>query len=100
MTKVGFMVMIQKEGNNRFSGGAHYHQEQMRLGRSIFHCFSDVKGIVHQKLVPPNTTVNFDFCCDILGRSRQNLQRKGPNTGTTLTDSSRTCPHVPENQSL
>jgi hypothetical protein len=32
------------------------------------HCFFDVKGIVHCEFVPPNTTVNSDFYCDVLRR--------------------------------
>jgi hypothetical protein len=44
VTKVGFMVMIQKQSNNDQSGRAHNHQEQKRCGRSrvqqtAFHCF-------------------------------------------------------------
>jgi transposase len=40
--------------------------------------FFDVKGIVHHEFVPPNTTVNSDFYCDVLKRLTENVQRKRP----------------------
>jgi histone-lysine N-methyltransferase SETMAR len=40
--------------------------------------FFDVKGIVHHEFVPPNTTVNSDFYCDVLRRLRENVQWKRP----------------------
>jgi histone-lysine N-methyltransferase SETMAR len=33
--------------------------------------FFDVKGIVHSEFVSPNSTVNSDFYCDVLRRSRE-----------------------------
>jgi hypothetical protein len=30
------------------------------------HYFFDVKGIVHREFVPPNTTINCGFYCDVL----------------------------------
>jgi hypothetical protein len=45
---------------------------------SMLTVFSDVKGIVHYEFVPPNTTVNSDFYCDIFSRLRENVQRKRP----------------------
>jgi hypothetical protein len=36
--------------------------------------FFDVKWIVHSEFVPPNTTVNSDFYCDVLRRLRENVQ--------------------------
>jgi hypothetical protein len=36
-------------------------------------CFFDMKGIVHHEFVPPNTTVNSDFYCDVLRRLRENV---------------------------
>jgi hypothetical protein len=69
--KVGFTVMIQKQRNNCHSGRAHNNQEQKRPAGPDFnkehaHCFFDVKGIVHREFVPPNTTVNSVYYCDIL----------------------------------
>jgi histone-lysine N-methyltransferase SETMAR len=32
--------------------------------------------IVHREFVPPNTTVNSDFYCDVLRRLRENVRRK------------------------
>jgi hypothetical protein len=60
--KVGFMVMIQKQGNNR-SGRAHSHQEQkgtagLEFNRACSLFFYYVKGIVRHEFDPPNTTVN------------------------------------------
>jgi histone-lysine N-methyltransferase SETMAR len=39
--------------------------------------FFNLKGIVHDEFVPPNTTVNSDFCCDVSRRVRENVRRKG-----------------------
>jgi hypothetical protein len=36
--------------------------------------FFVVKGFIHREFVPPNTTVNFDFSCDILRCLRENVQ--------------------------
>jgi histone-lysine N-methyltransferase SETMAR len=38
--------------------------------------FFYVKGIVHCEFVPPNTTINSDFYCDVLKRLRENVRRK------------------------
>jgi hypothetical protein len=67
--------MLQKQSNTRRSGRAHNHQEQKSLGKSAFF---DVEGIVHREFVPPNTTVNFDFYCDVMRRLRENMRRKRP----------------------
>jgi hypothetical protein len=84
MTKVGFMVTIQKQITNRLSGRAHKHQEKKRSGRSgvqqtacsLFLFYA--KGIVHREFVPSNTTVNSEFYsyCDVLRRLRENVRRK------------------------
>jgi hypothetical protein len=37
------------------------------------HCFFDMKGIVHHEFVPPNTTINFDFYCEVLRHLRENM---------------------------
>jgi hypothetical protein len=83
VTKVGFMVMIQKQSNNCCRERAHNHQEQKRCSRSGVpqrnaHCFFDVKEIVHHEFVPPNTTVNSDFYCDVLRSLRENVKRERP----------------------
>jgi hypothetical protein len=79
------MVMIQKQINNRRSGRAHNHQEQKKVEQvqsstksmlTVF--FFDVKGIVRREFVPPNTTVNSDFYCDVLRHLRENVRRKRP----------------------
>jgi hypothetical protein len=38
-----------------------------------------VKGIVHHEFVPPNTTVNSDFYCDVLRHLRENVCKKDHN---------------------
>jgi transposase len=40
--------------------------------------FFDVKGIVHRKFVPPNTTVNSHFYCDVLRCLRENVRQERP----------------------
>jgi histone-lysine N-methyltransferase SETMAR len=40
--------------------------------------FFDVKGTVHHEFVPPNTTVNSDFYCNVLRRLRENVRRERP----------------------
>jgi hypothetical protein len=80
MTKVGFMVIIQKQSKNHRSGRAHDHQEQKKLRlvrsstKSMLIVSFDVKGIVHCEFVSPNTMVNSDFYCDVLRRLRENVQ--------------------------
>jgi hypothetical protein len=62
--------------------------------------FLDVKGVVHRKFVPLNTTINSDFYCDIFRRLKENVWRKtGTLTQPQLTPSSRQRgrQHVPEN---
>jgi hypothetical protein len=44
-----------------------------------------MKGIVCRGFVPPNTTVNSDFYCDVLRRLRENVRRKDRNFGATTT---------------
>ena len=41
-------------------------------------CFFDQEGIVHREFVPPGTTVNADFYCDVLRRLRENVRRRRP----------------------
>jgi hypothetical protein len=61
-------------------GRAHSHQEQKMAQqvwgstKSMLIAFFNAKGTVHRKFVPPNTTVNFDFYCDILRHLRENVQ--------------------------
>jgi hypothetical protein len=43
----------------------------LEFNKEHAHCFFDVKGIVHRELVPPNTTVNSDVCCDVSRRLRE-----------------------------
>jgi hypothetical protein len=40
--------------------------------------FFNMKELVHCEFVPPNTTVNSDFYCDILRRLRENMWLKRP----------------------
>jgi hypothetical protein len=87
--------MIQKQSNNHNSGRAHNHQEQKRHSRvqqrACFFftlcvcvracvractCMCVLKGIVNLEFVPPNTTVNSDFDCDVLRRLKETVQRK------------------------
>jgi hypothetical protein len=80
------MVMIQKESNKYHSGRANNHQEQKRSARSRVQqrrcsLFFNVKGVVHCEFVPPNTTVNCDFYCNILRHLRENITIK---TGTLV----------------
>jgi hypothetical protein len=42
------------------------------------HFFFDLKEIVHSEFIPPNSTVNCDFYCDVLRHLRENVQRKRP----------------------
>jgi hypothetical protein len=76
--------MIQKQSNIRRSRGAHNHQEQRKgeagpeINREHAHCFFDMKKSVQRKSVPPNTTVNSDFYCDVFRRLRENVRWKGP----------------------
>jgi hypothetical protein len=98
--------MIQKQSNNRRSERAQNHQEQKGATGPEFNkehadCFSRREGNCSREFVPPNTTVNSDFYCDVLRRSRENVRRKIWNTGATqLAPSSRqhARPHDPETQ--
>jgi hypothetical protein len=79
--KVGFRVIIQKQSNNRRIGRVHNHQWQNRRSRSRVQqracsLFFDINGIVHREFVPPNTTVNSDFHCDVLRCLRENVRRR------------------------
>jgi hypothetical protein len=38
----------------------------------------DVEGIVHSELVPPDTTINYDFYCHVLRCLRESVRRKRP----------------------
>jgi transposase len=51
------------------AAGLEFHKEHA-------HCFFDMKEIVHCKFVPPNTTVNSDFYCDVLRRLKENVRGK------------------------
>jgi transposase len=44
--------------------------------KSMFIVFFDVKRTVHREFVPPKTTVNSDFYCDVLRHLRENLRRR------------------------
>jgi hypothetical protein len=65
------------------------------------HGFFGVKGIVHHEFVPPNTTINSDFYCDVLRCLRKCATKK---TGTVaqpqLVPSSRHHDNVPTHMSL
>jgi transposase len=45
--------------------------------------FCNVRGIAHHEFVPPNTTVNSDFYCDVFRRLRENVQRRKFSATTT-----------------
>jgi histone-lysine N-methyltransferase SETMAR len=51
---------------------------QVRSSAKSILIFFRREGIVRRELVPPNTTVNSDFYCDILKRLRGNVRRKRP----------------------
>jgi hypothetical protein len=59
------------------------------------HCFFNMQRIVHGEFVPPNTTVNFDFYCEVLRCLRENVEQKDRNLGTTTTDSFITKMRLP-----
>jgi hypothetical protein len=61
VTKVGITVMMQKESNNRRSGRAHNHQEQVRSSTKSMLMSFQCEGVGHHESVPPNTTVNSDL---------------------------------------
>jgi hypothetical protein len=90
------------------SSQGHNHQQQKRCGRSgvqqrACSLFFWSEGIVHQEFVPPNTTVNSDFYCEVLRRLKGNVRRKNRNFGATTTGSfiTTTClPRRPWKQSL
>jgi hypothetical protein len=48
------------------------------INKEHAHCFFRREGTVHGEFVPPNTTVNSDFYCDILRHLRENVQQKRP----------------------
>jgi hypothetical protein len=90
------MVMIQKQSDSRCSGRAHNDQEQKKKKKGVTgpkfdkehaHYFFHVKGVAHRKFVPPNSTVNFDFYCDVLRHLRENVRRKNQNFGATTIGS-------------
>jgi hypothetical protein len=55
--------------------------------------------IVHSEFVPPNTTVNSDFYCDVVRRLRESVLRKRPQP-QLASSLQRARPHVPEPQNL
>jgi histone-lysine N-methyltransferase SETMAR len=61
--------------NRRFGGTSPPSSGSNKSSRLIVFFF-DVKGIVHREFVHPNTTVNSDFCYDVLRRLRENVRRK------------------------
>jgi hypothetical protein len=62
-------ITISKKG----AAGLEFNKEHV-------HCFFfDMMGIVHREFVPPNTTINSDFYCDVLRRLRKCATKK---TGT------------------
>jgi histone-lysine N-methyltransferase SETMAR len=50
--------------------------QQVQSSTKSMLIFFGVKGIVHCELVPPNTTINSDFYCDILRHVRENMGQK------------------------
>jgi len=46
--------------------------------KSMIITFFDVKGIVHKEFVSTGQTVNSGFYCDVLGRQRKNVRKRGP----------------------
>jgi hypothetical protein len=101
VTEVGFTVMVQKQSNDCHTGRVHNHQEQERHGmsgvqqRACSLLFFYVKGIVRNEFVPPNTTVSYDFYCDVLRHLRENVQWKNCNFGTITTGFFiMTCPPI------
>jgi hypothetical protein len=50
----------------------------LEFKKEYAHYFFYATQIVHREFVPPNTTVNSEFYCDVLRRSRENMQRKQP----------------------
>jgi hypothetical protein len=55
-------ITKSKEG----AAGPEFNKEHAQF-------FFDMKGIVHREFVPPNTTVNSDFYCDVSRRLRENV---------------------------
>jgi hypothetical protein len=102
VTKVGFTVMTQKQNNCRCRR-AHKSPRAKNGGRSgvqqracslfFFRC----EGDCCSWFVPPNTTVNYEFYCDVLKRLRENLRRQElwRNSFTTITRPP-TCPWKPQ----
>jgi hypothetical protein len=46
------------------------------FNKSVLIVFFNVMGIVHREFLPTNTTVNSDFCCDVLRRLRKMYNEK------------------------
>jgi hypothetical protein len=53
------------------AAGLEFNKEHAR-------CFFQCEEIVHHEFVPPNTTVNSEFYCEVLRCLRENVQRKRP----------------------
>jgi histone-lysine N-methyltransferase SETMAR len=69
--------------SNRCNGRAHNQPEQKKARQvrsstksMLIVLFFDVKGNIHREFVPPNTTVNSDFYCDVLRRLRENVRQQ------------------------
>jgi hypothetical protein len=60
--------------NNPQSPRAKKAQQVQSSTKSMLIVFFDVKGIVRHEFVPPNTTVNSDFYCDVLRHLRENVR--------------------------
>jgi hypothetical protein len=50
----------------------------LEITKSILIVFFKVKGTVHHEFVPPNTTVNSEFYCDVLRCLGENVRQKRP----------------------
>jgi hypothetical protein len=58
---------------NPQSPRARYTHKVWSSTKNMLISFFNVKGIVHNEFVPPNTIVNSDFYCDVLRRMRENV---------------------------
>jgi hypothetical protein len=104
--EVGFMVMIQKQSNNRCSGRAHNHQEQKRCGRSgvqqrvcsVFVLFFSMwRGLftVNLFLLTCWSTVTITRTVTFWGTWEKMGNAKDQNFGATTTGSFITTMHPP-----
>ena len=78
----GFTPTILRRSSNRLSGRVPTHRDQGKRIKceaqqrwwSSF--FFDERGVVHREFLPPGSTVNSDFYCDVLRRLRENVRRR------------------------